>query len=269
MATFEKSTVLVIAVVFCMKMSTGASNGKDVAYSSLRNLEDSQDNKPDAAEKANATQHSTTYTASNGIKQSHWLLDEKVAKTVAKTGSRGAARLLSRMRRGVWEEAKEKLYKDEEELEQQRSENRRETNERHHEASCRATCLGGWQAWGLCTERCGAHGTQKRIRSPVKGCGSGCPGERSQTQQCNRFCPNGGTPTIGGQHKPCACIHGYSGDCCDVIIGKQLGDWSACSVTCGGGTCNSAWNDFNFDLRTSNTLGIKFPKPFKIICSFY
>ncbi len=168
-------------------------------------------------------------------------MNEKEAKTVAKALPGNAKRFLIRTKRG-WlsertEETKASLYKNEEGPEEsRRRENTREASER----TCRATCLGAWGAWGQCTEKCGAHGTQNRVRSPVKSCGSTCPGVRTETQICNRFCPNGGTPTIGGQYKPCACSHGYQGECCEEKIDKEFGDWSECSVTCGGGKYTKA-----------------------------
>ncbi|XP_078374550.1 properdin-like isoform X2 [Oculina patagonica] len=78
---------------------------------------------------------------------------------------------------------------------------------------------GGWTMWGnwdKCSVTCGG-GTQSRSRSctnpPVAHGGNPCVGQKEMTQDCNKdvFCPVNGGWTMWG-------------------------NWSKCSVTCGGGT---------------------------------
>lgn len=151
--------------------------------------------------------------ASNGYRQSHWFMDESKAKTIVNMRPKSALQILMRMKRGWLEEQNENLFKREEGRERERN---REISERSWEASCRATCLGPWEPWGLCNKQCGAYGMQTRVRDPIKSCNGGCPGETSQDQECNRFCLNGGIPTIGGIYKPCACVQDFEGDCCEI-----------------------------------------------------
>ncbi|KAI0235807.1 hypothetical protein LSAT2_013682, partial [Lamellibrachia satsuma] len=83
-------------------------------------------------------------------------------------------------------------------------------------SSCsRVNCAwGGWSAWGTCNHPCGNAGTQSRGRgiSRSRSCGgSGCSGPSSQTQDCNTFCYNGGTPQPGH----CDCQDEFWDTCCD------------------------------------------------------
>ena len=209
MEKFVQSVIFIISVVWSIHLSMGFTNTKNDTYNSFAKEQGSiiKLNEPDLimnktkntlnhgssdVDQAqwnidetngditsqdnhdNATLTSAKITSDEIYKYRQWYMDEKKAKTVASVAPISPTRILKRIKRGWIEEQKEKLYKNEEE---HARENSRETRERSHEATCRSTCLGGWQAWGLCTERCGGHGTQKRVRSPVKSCGSGCPGE--------------------------------------------------------------------------------------------
>ena len=83
-------------------------------------------------------------------------------------------------------------------------------------SSCsRVNCAwGGWSAWGVCNHPCGNAGTQSRSRGTSRGAscgGSSCSGPSSQTQDCNRFCYNGGTPRLGH----CDCPDEFWGTCCN------------------------------------------------------
>ena len=72
---------------------------------------------------------------------------------------------------------------------------------------------GGWSAWAACSDPCGNAGWKSRSRgiSRSRSCGgSRCSGPSSQTQACNRFCYNGGTPQPGH----CDCTE-FWGTCCD------------------------------------------------------
>ncbi len=48
--------------------------------------------------------------ASNGFRQSHWFMDEWKAKTIVEIRPTSALGILMRMKRGWWEETKEKAY---------------------------------------------------------------------------------------------------------------------------------------------------------------
>ncbi|XP_078591328.1 uncharacterized protein LOC144870694 isoform X2 [Branchiostoma floridae x Branchiostoma japonicum] len=73
---------------------------------------------------------------------------------------------------------------------------------------------GPWGSWGGCSAPCGNSGTRTRTRwvaqPPLHG-GIGCAGPSSQTEPCNRFCFNGGTPFASH----CACAGDFWNTCCD------------------------------------------------------
>ncbi|XP_035691376.1 neurogenic locus notch homolog protein 1-like [Branchiostoma floridae] len=119
---------------------------------------------------------------------------------------------------------------------------------RRRRRSCsRVNCAwGNWGSWGACTAPCGNSGTQTRSRSVARGAqcgGAGCSGSSSDTQACNRGCPNG-TPSGAS----CVCTGtGYTGTCCDTDI-NECKDGShtchpvhgVCTNTDGGYTCTCA-----------------------------
>ncbi|KAI8482345.1 hypothetical protein Bbelb_399360 [Branchiostoma belcheri] len=70
--------------------------------------------------------------------------------------------------------------------------------------SWRRRCTWHWNAWGACDAPCGNAGIQTRTAS---GCGAPGP----QTQPCNRFCNNGGTPLSYS----CSCPNEFWGPCCE------------------------------------------------------
>ena len=73
---------------------------------------------------------------------------------------------------------------------------------------------GSWSAWSTCNHRCGNAGSHSRSRGVSRHSycgGSRCYGSSSQTQACNRFCYNSGTPRAG----QCDCTDEYWGNCCD------------------------------------------------------
>lgn len=82
-----------------------------------------------------------------------------------------------------------------------------------HKRDC---SLSSWSKWSSCSQPCGTEGLQIRFRRVTRApkCGGSC-GSLTQTRQCNRECPNGGTPN----HLWCNCKAGYSGRCCTG--GKQ------------------------------------------------
>ena len=71
--------------------------------------------------------------------------------------------------------------------------------------------LSSWSKWSSCSQPCGTEGMQIRFRRVTRSakCGGSC-WSLTQTRQCNRECPNGGTP----DHLRCNCKTGYSGRCC-------------------------------------------------------
>ncbi len=161
----------------------------------------------------------------NMFKMKPWYLDEKKAKTVAIPGSR---KLL-----GIFDFL-EGACSDTCEREKRREpvERQREQSERQSEQHCRVGCWAGWEAWKTCSKNCGAYGTQSRHRGKRLTCGTGCPGPSSQTQDCNRFCPNGGTPTAaGGTHAPCACTNDFQGECCEIQVRISQGEGRNCIPT--------------------------------------
>ena len=86
---------------------------------------------------------------------------------------------------------------------------------RRRSCSSVSCAWGGWSAWGACSDPCGSAGTQSRSRGIAKGAycgGSSCSGPSSQTQDCNRFCYNGGTPQSGHCGN---CTDEFWGTCCD------------------------------------------------------
>ncbi|XP_066290743.1 collectin-11-like [Branchiostoma lanceolatum] len=80
---------------------------------------------------------------------------------------------------------------------------------------------GPWTSWSSCTAQCGTSGTRTRTRahSPAASCGgASCSGSNFETEECNRFCPNG-TPSGAG----CDCTGtGYTGTCCDIASCSEL-----------------------------------------------
>ncbi|CAH1262112.1 ADGRB2 [Branchiostoma lanceolatum] len=72
---------------------------------------------------------------------------------------------------------------------------------------------GPWGSWGGCSAPCGNSGTRTRARGVARHAqhgGAGCAGPSSQTEPCNRFCHNGGTPFASH----CACEGDYWNTCC-------------------------------------------------------
>ncbi|CAH1259096.1 VWDE [Branchiostoma lanceolatum] len=69
----------------------------------------------------------------------------------------------------------------------------------------RRRCDWHWNGWSSCSAPCGNSGTQTRTAS---GCGAPGP----QTQACNRFCNNGGTPLASS----CSCPLDFRGTCCET-----------------------------------------------------
>ncbi|KAI0235597.1 hypothetical protein LSAT2_013874 [Lamellibrachia satsuma] len=71
-----------------------------------------------------------------------------------------------------------------------------------------------WSSWSACTDPCGNAGTHRRTRlvgTSASCAGRECNDDSSQTQACNRFCNNGGTPQAGH----CDCPEDYWDTCCD------------------------------------------------------
>ncbi|XP_078680017.1 uncharacterized protein LOC144915478 isoform X3 [Branchiostoma floridae x Branchiostoma belcheri] len=101
---------------------------------------------------------------------------------------------------------------------------------------------GPWTSWSSCSHQCGAFGTRTRTRpySPAASCGgAACSGSNSETEDCNRFCPNGSPYQAG-----CDCTGtGYTGTCCDVDADEcALGthtchEHATCTNTPGSYTC--------------------------------
>ncbi|CAH1259095.1 Hypp2151 [Branchiostoma lanceolatum] len=58
---------------------------------------------------------------------------------------------------------------------------------------CERACTWQWNSWSSCSAPCGTSGTQTRT---ARGCGAPGP----ETQACNRFCHNGGTPLTSSCH---------------------------------------------------------------------
>ncbi|XP_078693848.1 uncharacterized protein LOC144923323 isoform X2 [Branchiostoma floridae x Branchiostoma belcheri] len=90
---------------------------------------------------------------------------------------------------------------------------------------------GGWGAWSSCSAPCGSSGVQSRYRSIAQHAahgGSGCSGPSSESQPCNRFCHNGGTPA-GSR---CSCHPGYSGTCCSTDVNECSSGNGGCDHTC-------------------------------------
>ncbi|XP_066303433.1 mucin-like protein [Branchiostoma lanceolatum] len=79
-------------------------------------------------------------------------------------------------------------------------------------------CTHYWNGWSACSAPCGNAGTQTRTAS---GCGAPGP----QSQACNRFCNNGGTPLPAS----CSCPKGFAGTCCELEV-----DIDECSENNGG-----------------------------------
>ncbi|XP_066290717.1 adhesion G protein-coupled receptor E2-like isoform X3 [Branchiostoma lanceolatum] len=104
---------------------------------------------------------------------------------------------------------------------------------------------GPWTSWSSCTTQCGSLGTRTRTRpySPAASCGGApCSGSNFETEECNRFCPNG-TPSGAG----CDCSGtGFTGTCCDIAADVDecaLGtdtchDQATCANTPGSYTCD-------------------------------
>ncbi|CAH1259113.1 Hypp2156 [Branchiostoma lanceolatum] len=63
-----------------------------------------------------------------------------------------------------------------------------------------------WNGWSACSAPCGNSGTQTRTAS---GCGAPGP----ETQACNLFCHNGGTPLASS----CSCPLDFWGTCCETL----------------------------------------------------
>ncbi|XP_035672714.1 von Willebrand factor D and EGF domain-containing protein-like isoform X2 [Branchiostoma floridae] len=83
---------------------------------------------------------------------------------------------------------------------------------------CEQACTWHWNSWSACSAPCGNSGTQTRTAS---GCGAPGP----QTQACNRFCHNGGTPLATS----CWCPLDFWGTCCEipVVYGDPCTDYEA------------------------------------------
>ena len=79
-----------------------------------------------------------------------------------------------------------------------------------------------WSEWGDCNHPCGNAGTQSRSRSLRRGqfCGgAACSDYTTNSQACNRFCHNGGSPMEGY----CTCPKDFSGTCCGKRKSHMLG----------------------------------------------
>ena len=79
--------------------------------------------------------------------------------------------------------------------------------------SARNCAWNNWSGWGACNHPCGNAGVQGRSRSKrwEAYCGGrGCSGDPTDSQTCNRFCHNGGTPRPGY----CTCPDVFWGTCC-------------------------------------------------------
>lgn len=167
-------------------------------------------------------------TTSNLAKLKSWFITEKRAKTVAITND--GEILLHRRKRGgllCWESCEE-----EKDREAEQGERWRESRVRAQVAACQASCWGSWGRWGSCSKQC-LGGTKTRSRGHVKSCAGGCPGAATQSTTCNTGCRNGGTVTSRGT---CSCKKGYQGSCCTSQAYRDMGEWSDCTKTCGGGT---------------------------------
>ncbi|CAH1245436.1 SCUBE1 [Branchiostoma lanceolatum] len=92
-------------------------------------------------------------------------------------------------------------------------------------------CVWVWGGWSSCSAQCGNSGVMTRSRTITQHAahgGSGCSGPSSETQPCNRFCHNGGTPA-GSR---CSCQPGYTGTCCSTDVNECSSGNGGCDHTC-------------------------------------
>lgn len=86
-------------------------------------------------------------------------------------------------------------------------------------ATCTSECT--WNAWQdptQCSQECGPHGLQVRIRDgvdPVDGTCKCTEEESFSLVPCNRFCLNGGELELVGEDLICVCSTGFNGECCE------------------------------------------------------
>ncbi|XP_066279098.1 uncharacterized protein [Branchiostoma lanceolatum] len=128
---------------------------------------------------------------------------------------------------------------------------------RRRRAQTPVNCAWGpWSSWGGCSAPCGNSGTRTRTRGVARHAqhgGAGCAGPSSQTEPCNRGCPNGGTPFASH----CACQGDYWNTCCQSACSPI----SHCaSLSCSHGSnqqCQRCDGDYGVRGQAFDNLGTR------------